>query len=167
MTKKIYIVLNRCLGCQECERSCSKSHGYDIPRNYLVTVNNFFPIPLRCAHCEDPSCLAVCDHDAIHKTEEGAVLIDEVKCVGCGNCALACPYGMITLDLDNKRAVKCDLCPDLTSKGQMPACVANCALEALYYGEKDELEATLGSEFTKKLVTTSDLLREVIVVKEG
>ena len=164
--KRIYLVPNRCLGCEECRRSCSKAHNYDIPRNYMVYMNNFFPVPLRCAHCDEPSCLAVCEHNAISKLESGVVMIDEEKCVGCGSCALACPYGMITLDLATKRAVKCDLCVDLTSNGKEPACVENCALKALVY---DEWNNKLQEDFdkVKEIISPGDLLRTVMAVKEG
>ena len=164
--KRIYLVPNRCLGCEECRRSCSKAHNYDISRNYMVYLNNFFPVPLRCAHCDEPSCLAVCEHNAISKLESGIVLIDEDKCNGCGNCALACPYGMITLDLATKRAVKCDLCVDLTSMGKEPACVENCALKALVFDDIENLE-TISKEKVEQLISPTDLLRVVMVVKEG
>lgn len=132
----------------------------------MVYLENFFPVPLRCAHCDEPSCLAVCEHNAISKSESGAVLIDEEKCVGCGSCALACPYGMITLDLDAKRAVKCDLCVDLTSKGKEPACVENCALKALVYDDIEILE-TIDKKKVKEIISPGDLLRTVMAVKEG
>ena len=121
---------------------------------------------MRCAQCDEPSCLAVCEHNAISKLESGIVLIDEDKCNGCGNCALACPYGMITLDLATKRAVKCDLCVDFTSIGKEPACVENCALKALVFDDIENLE-TISKEKVEQLISSTDLLRGVMVVKEG
>ena len=132
----------------------------------MVYLENFFPVPLRCVHCDEPSCLAVCEYNAILKSEFGIILIDEEKCVGCGSCALACPYGMITLDLTTKRAVKCDLCVDLISMGKSPACVENCALKALVYDELENLE-DLNKEQIDEIISSGDLLRGIMVVKEG
>jgi carbon-monoxide dehydrogenase iron sulfur subunit len=132
----------------------------------MAYINNFFPVPLRCAHCDDPACLVVCENNAISKNNDGIVIIDEEKCVGCGNCSLACPYGMITLDLENKRAIKCDLCVDLTSQGKAPACVENCALKALVLGDLENLE-DLSLEKVNQLISPGDLMREIMVFKEG
>ncbi|MHA1448899.1 MAG: 4Fe-4S dicluster domain-containing protein [Candidatus Hodarchaeales archaeon] len=165
--KKVWIVPNRCLGCEECRKACSKSHGNQPERNHLILVENFFPIPLRCAHCEEPSCIPACDVKAITKNEDGIVIIDEEKCTGCGNCVLACPYGMITLYPEEKIALKCDMCIDRLAEGKEPACVVNCALQALVYGDIKEIEKEKGLELSKQLVSSGDLLREIMAFKEG
>jgi len=53
------------------------------------------------------------------------------KCIGCWTCIVACPYGVLIRDLNNKTVIKCDLCPGR----EIPACVVNCPNEALVYVE--------------------------------
>ena len=55
--------------------------------------------PKSCLHCEDPPCVPVCPTGASYKrAEDGIVLVDADKCIGCKYCAWACPYGVRELD---------------------------------------------------------------------
>lgn len=168
MTKKVYLILNRCLGCEECLESCAKEHQ-GIANCYVIKPGGRFPsIPMRCAHCEDPSCLKSCSAEAITKDEDGIVLIDQDKCIGCRNCVVACPFGMIKIHPVTNKAVKCDMCIDRQRQGKVPACVENCALQALVFGETSEFETTETQKRVAKQIQDVDkLLSEVLVAKEG
>ena len=119
----LVIDLNVCVGCQACVTSCkswntSGSAGtladfrpYDEnpTGTFFNRVQTFevgeFPdtqtvhFPKSCLHCEDPPCVPVCPTGASYKRkEDGIVLVDFDKCIGCGYCAWACPYGVRELD---------------------------------------------------------------------
>jgi len=78
---------------------------------------------IACHQCENPPCAAVCPVGAIRKLRSGLVEVDAARCIGCGACVEACPFGAITVV--NGKAVKCDLC------GGDPACVKQCMPGAL------------------------------------
>lgn len=68
-----------------------------------------------------------CPVKAIYRAEDGRVLIDEEKCIGCRTCLTACPFGAMFWDYDARKAIKCDLC------GGDPYCVKYCPRAAVLY----------------------------------
>ena len=98
--------------------------------------------PRSCLHCETPACVTVCPTGASYKrAEDGIVLVDEDKCIGCQLCAWACPYG--AREFSAKRGVmqKCTLCVDriynetLEPHDRQPACVKACPTRARHFGD--------------------------------
>ena len=98
--------------------------------------------PRSCLHCETPACVTVCPTGASYKrAEDGIVLVDEDKCIGCQLCAWACPYG--AREFSAKRGVmqKCTLCVDriynetLEAHDRQPACVKACPTRARHFGD--------------------------------
>lgn len=97
------IDLDKCTGCQACSTACQMENNRLPGENYQdvlyytegkqpTPVLKWFPRP--CMHCEEPSCMHVCPTKATYKTEDGVVLIDWDKCIGCKYCMIACPYGV-------------------------------------------------------------------------
>jgi len=131
---------NKCVGCGACQYFCSTYHeGAAAPSLSRITLERSVPdltfITETCKQCVAPSCMEVCEIEgAIYIDEEtGARIIDEEKCIGCGLCAIACPFNengsIIKKDpSDQFRFIKCDLC-----KGREggPACVEACGWGAL------------------------------------
>jgi sulfite dehydrogenase (quinone) subunit SoeB len=98
--------------------------------------------PKSCLHCADAPCVTVCPTGASYKRAgDGIVLVDEDKCIGCGLCAWACPYGARELDDDQGVMKKCTLCIDriyndnFEEVDQVPACVATCPSSARHFGD--------------------------------
>jgi formate dehydrogenase iron-sulfur subunit len=74
----------------------------------------------RCMHCEHPACVSACPVGALKKYEDGPVLWDEDRCIGCRYCMLACPFDVPTFTWDaglaeGAKIRKCDLCVDRIS----------------------------------------------------
>ncbi len=161
------IDLSKCDGCGKCMAACSKMHFIPPDRQWIKvlrmqdaehTAPYFFPQP--CYHCDNPPCTKVCPVDATFKRQDGIVLIDNDRCIGCRFCMAACPYGARSFNWarphDPPEALeegyppehgfprrvgtveKCDFCPDMAEKGLLPGCAAGCPMGAIYYGDENE-----------------------------
>ena len=156
-TDVLLIDESKCVRCENCVNACAATHNGQT-RLYLnegVLFGNL-KVPTSCRHCENPLCLTDCPPgDAILRDPRGEVYVDEAKCIGCGNCAANCPYGVIFMmhqkpktgalgrllgliglaaeetnpDEQPTKAVKCDLCRN-DSAG--PACVRSCPTGAAF-----------------------------------
>jgi formate dehydrogenase iron-sulfur subunit len=74
--------------------------------------------------------------------ENGSVIWDTDKCIGCRYCMVACPFQVPAFDYDKALKPdisKCDFCFDRTKKGLLPACIQICPVEAMTYGKRSEL----------------------------
>lgn len=166
--KKLGLVidLDTCVGCQACVVNCKEwnTGGYPAPLSdvraygpdpvgaWLNRVHGFSAgegadsrtvnFPKSCLHCENAACVTVCPTGASYKrSADGIVLVDEEKCIGCGLCAWACPYGARELDPVGGVMKKCTLCIDriyntnLPEQEREPACVATCPARARHFGD--------------------------------
>ncbi|MEZ0469063.1 4Fe-4S dicluster domain-containing protein [Luteimonas salinilitoris] len=98
--------------------------------------------PRSCLHCETPACVTVCPTGASYKrAEDGIVLVDEDKCIGCKLCSWACPYGAREYSEVEGVMKKCTLCVDriyneqLDESERVPACVQACPTRARHFGD--------------------------------
>ncbi|CUT03542.1 4Fe-4S dicluster domain-containing protein [Candidatus Kryptonium thompsonii] len=151
--KKVFIDPSRCTGCKSCEIACAVEHSiskniykaiFEEPRpprfNSVLKLDGFIA-SLRCNHCEDAPCVAVCPTSAIYRdSETNLVVYNNAKCIGCWQCAMACPFGAIYPDIERKVARKCDGCNDRVKSGMIPACVEACPTNALIYTDVSTLE---------------------------
>ena len=139
MNKSIYLDFSRCIYCRSCEIACEREHnGYSWI--WVVQPDERHSIPINCRHCEKAPCAAVCSTQAITRTSEGVVTIEAMKCTGCQLCVVACPFGVLQLDIVSRIVRKCDLCQGRLNEGKVPACVATCPAQALIY---DNFEAIM------------------------
>jgi Fe-S-cluster-containing dehydrogenase component len=143
--KQLFIDPQRCIGCRACVEACSEcpSHGgvAMIHLDDLARATTVQTAPTVCMHCDDPACASVCPADAIHKGRDGVVHTAMTeRCIGCGSCALACPFGVPKIDSNLELMMKCDLCYDRTSRDLAPMCATVCPSGALFYGTIEEVE---------------------------
>ena len=108
-----------------------------------ATIESAFFEPRLCMQCEDSPCTAVCPVGATYRTEDGVILVDARRCIGCGYCVVACPYGARYIAPAAERspngtpgvADKCTWCYHRISRGQQPACVEVCPVGARKFGD--------------------------------
>lgn len=138
-----YHNMETCIGCGACQTAC-KDHNNLSTGNFFrrvaeITLSDgrkrFFSGS--CNHCEKPACVAVCPNGAFYIASDGLVLHDDGKCVGCGRCVWACPYGSVSLNLERGVAQKCLGCGDYGRRGEEPPCVAACVNRSLKLADND------------------------------
>jgi formate dehydrogenase iron-sulfur subunit len=137
----LYINLERCIDCRACEVACEREHA-GRSNMFVQRFADRFSLPLSCRHCETSFCTIVCPTGALARSEDGIVLISPMKCIGCRQCMLACPFGAIWFDVKDKIARKCDLCIHRLEQNLEPACVATCSAKALDFGRWDDLASS-------------------------
>jgi Fe-S-cluster-containing dehydrogenase component len=171
------IDLKRCYGCYACMMAC-KVKNHTPPGVFWARVlkgeEGTFPntirqaLPVLCMHCEEPSCVEVCPTGATFANEDGIVVVDKDKCMGCKSCLMACPYGarytveswesyfpdgLPLSEYENFAkqkweeesgcgvATKCDFCLDRILEGKDPACVEACPANARTFGDLDDVNS--------------------------
>ncbi|MDP4198611.1 MAG: 4Fe-4S dicluster domain-containing protein [Bacteroidota bacterium] len=176
------IDLAKCDGCKKCTVACQKMHFTPKDREWMkvfemqdseTTPSYWMPKP--CFHCDNPPCTKVCPVNATFKRQDGIVLIDNERCIGCRFCMAACPYSSRFFNWERPvetpemaltpyspeqgypRRVgtveKCDFCPDMIRQGKMPGCISACAMKALYFGDENEDAVTNSDGETVRLST--------------
>jgi formate dehydrogenase iron-sulfur subunit len=147
-----------CTGCNQCIDACVEANqlgsasvmvqhspdGLSADRlSSIVESPNGGFVRKFCRHCLEPACVSACPAEAMYRTEQGIVLYDPDKCLGCRYCMMACPFGIPRYEWDIPAPLvkKCTLCHDRLEKGQIPACVETCPEQVLTFGERDELLA--------------------------
>ena len=141
------IDLSLCIGCNACAVACKQENG--VPLTKFNTWVESWDVgtgeqarranqPKLCNHCADAPCVKVCPTGASYRTEDGVVLVDAEKCIGCKYCMAACPYQARWVDDDTGEVGKCTFCHHRTAHGLLPACVSTCVTRARYFGDLDD-----------------------------
>lgn len=181
------IDLSKCRNARKCVSACQNAHHlrpYEYHINTLAmqesanTPEFFMPKP--CQHCDNPPCVSVCPVDATYKRQDGIVLIDNERCIGCRFCMAACPYSArmfhwqepvaavedqgkeynVELNVPHKKGTisKCLFSADRLREGILPYCVSACPNGVFYFGDENENAVTNGT--TKETVNLKELLEQ-------
>ncbi len=108
----------------------------------LVTdkdITKAFFVPKLCNHCTLTPCVQLCPVGASYRTEDGVILVDEKRCIGCSYCVQACPYGSRFIHPETHTASKCTLCYHRITKGLPTACIQACPAGARKLGNTKKL----------------------------
>ncbi|MBW8366818.1 MAG: 4Fe-4S dicluster domain-containing protein [Arenimonas sp.] len=176
--KKLGLVidLDTCVGCHACAVSCkewnaggitgpltdenpygtdpygvwfNRVHSYEVAATAEQAASTLH-FPRSCLHCETPACVTVCPTGASYKrAEDGIVLVDEDKCIGCKLCSWACPYGAREYSAVEGVMKKCTLCVDriynetIPEVSRQPACVQACPTRARHFGDLGDPESAV------------------------
>ena len=185
--KKFVMVidLSRCKNLKKCQEACNHAHDLNPGENWIKvdpmqSSEHTAPYwePTTCMHCDEPPCVKVCPVDATFKREDGIVLIDSDRCIGCRFCMAACPYSTRVFNwgepelspevasqpyscetsIPQKKGTvsKCDFCADMTREGMLPHCVSACPNGTFFYGDLNEDTVSNGAETFR----FSDLIKD-------
>jgi len=185
--KKFVMVVDlaKCKNARKCMKACQSAHQLKPEMHHLNVLEMEDPVrdtsywmPKTCQHCDNPPCVSVCPVDATFKRQDGIVLIDNERCIGCRFCVAACPYSARTfnwtepknsekfaevtydmeLNVPQKKGTvtKCAFSADQVREGKLPYCVSACPNGVYYFGDQNEDLVTNGT--TKKTVRLSQLL---------
>lgn len=165
-------------GCRRCFDTCRQVHNIPIIDNPKEEIKWIWPEPFTnafpdqehefmpadvkdnpfivlCNHCDNPPCVRVCPTKATFKRQDGIVMIDYHRCIGCRYCMAACPYGARSFNFRDPRPYiketnpayptrekgvveKCTLCVERLDTGLPPACVEACPAGALTFGDLED-----------------------------
>jgi molybdopterin-containing oxidoreductase family iron-sulfur binding subunit len=131
------------------------------------------PVLLLCNHCDNPPCVRVCPTQATFKREDGIVMMDYHRCIGCRYCMAACPFGSRSFNFRDPRPYlksidpgyptrtkgvveKCNFCEERLADGKQPACVEACKNGSMVFGEMSP-----GSEVYKVVSKNYAIRRKV------
>jgi molybdopterin-containing oxidoreductase family iron-sulfur binding subunit len=192
-------------GCQDCINACHSTHNVptidslkeEVKWMWKEKFEHAFPsqtheyideplqkgvFPILCNHCDDPPCVRVCPTKATFRRDDGIVMMDMHRCIGCRFCMAGCPYGARSFNWRDPRGYfagkedtmnpeyptrtrgvveKCTFCTERLAIGLEPACVEACKKRgdkggALTFGDLNDPD----SEIRRILRTTKTIRRK-------
>ena len=186
--KKFVMVidLSKCKNARKCMKACQSAHQLKLEQHHINVLeiddpdsgSSYF-MPKLCNHCDNPPCVSVCPVDATFKRQDGLVLIDNERCIGCRFCIAACPYSARSFNWSEPKdaekyknqiydveknvpqkkgtVTKCVFSADRLREGKLPSCASACPNGVYYFGDENEDLVTNGT--TKETVRLSKLLK--------
>ena len=178
---------SKCRNARKCMDACQTAHHLK-PEQHHINVLQMkdgehtapYYMPKPCMHCDNTPCTKVCPVDATFKRQDGIVLIDNERCIGCRFCVAACPYSARVFNwtetLDEKNGfeetynmelnvpqkkgtiTKCLFSADRLREDKLPYCVSACPNGVYWFGDLNEDAVTNGT--SGETVRFSTLIEE-------
>ncbi|MCL7410421.1 MAG: 4Fe-4S dicluster domain-containing protein [Methanosarcinaceae archaeon] len=182
-----------CIGCRRCMYACIKENntgrksGIQYIRLLEMEESSFdllnsdpyyteapqedkWYLPAHCNQCEKPSCVQACPVTATWQEDDGIVVVDYNKCIGCRFCMVNCPYGArkfnwvknevpedeINPDVPIRPigvVEKCTFCIHRTRKGLKPRCEVVCPVGARKFGDIHDPDSEISNMLRTRRVT--------------
>lgn len=181
------IDLSKCKNARKCMSACQEAHHLKPEQHHINVLQikesketGAYFMPKLCQHCDNPPCVSVCPVDATFKRQDGIVLIDNERCIGCRFCMAACPYSArifnwteplnseedkdipydVEKNVPQKKGTvsKCLFSADRCREGKLPYCVSACPNGVYYFGDENEDAVTNGT--THETVQLGKLLED-------
>jgi anaerobic carbon-monoxide dehydrogenase iron sulfur subunit len=143
----VYVDMEKCVACYTCKMQCalqwtekhdlfeaSRERPHLQSRIRIKQVGDY-TMPMMCRHCEVNPCIEACPTEAIHKRDDGVVVINPTICIGCQSCIKGCPLGAIYFDVLENVAIKCEQKCSEPFEERDFCCVESCPVGALVYGD--------------------------------
>lgn len=172
--KGFYFDQTTCIGCKVCQVACKDKNESKVGVLYRRVYDMEFgkyPNPrkahlsISCNHCDNPKCVENCPSGALYKrAEDGIVIVDDNKCIGCRLCTWSCPYEAPQYKEEEGKVGKCDGCLDLLQKGEKPACVDACVMRCLFFDDIEVLRQKYGNNADAKGLPNSGITTPNIVI---
>lgn len=147
------IDLRKCVGCHACTVACQHENELPLaekwsrvlrvgPMGQYPNLTSYF-MPMPCMHCQEAPCVDGCPTGASFRREDGIVLVNEDKCIGCKFCMVVCPYDVRHYREETGTVTKCKMCYERLEQGQVTRCVETCQLKARYVGDLDDPDSEI------------------------
>lgn len=170
--------LTRCTGCQTCVVTCQLHHDQPVGISWGRVDSQEWGVwpdsgraylPHACMHCEDAPCVAACPTGASVQRDDGIVAVDYEQCIGCGSCAMVCPYDARRqnnvegyyfgatepapyegyAEVRSNVFEKCNFCAEQVDGGELPWCVQGCFCSARIFGDLDDAASDINAYIEK------------------
>jgi len=141
MALGLLIDLDKCTECgriRECAIECS--YPFHPSNTGITAVREAAAFAGVCRRCEEGTCIDACPRDALERDEQGVVHRHNLRCISCGSCVLACPFGTIQLETIPYALSLCDVCEGRLAPGELPVCIGTCPENALSFVDLDSLD---------------------------
>lgn len=154
----------KCIACGQCQKACRSRHGLPEGENFIKIYKDFQTgvqpnikienLTAQCNHCENAPCARICPTKTTYMNEDGIMVMDSSKCIGCKGCITACPYNARIWSEKFQTPEKCNFCDGYVQKGMQPACVEACPVSARTFGDLNDPESSVSLMISKRRLTS-------------